>query len=115
MENKKEEQGLNIDEETLDVMKQEDILEAISSEKEIKRMELNCFAELYGAIKDLRADIDTLNQMISVVSADKLTSFFKEVQSNLDVETKRVNVQNKIKEGHKKSKKVNKTGEKSVK
>ena len=102
---KKEEQGLNIEEETLDVMKQEDILEAISSEKEMKRFELNCYAELYGVIKELRADVDALNQMISVVSADKLTAFFKEVSKNLDTEVTRTNVQEKIKKGHKKSKK----------
>jgi len=104
----KETKTPNIDEETLDVMKQEDILEGLSSEKEIRRMELNCYAELYGVIKDVRATVDELNQMISVVSADKLTTFFKEVQKNLDVETTRVNVQEKIKKGHKKTQKNNK-------
>ena len=101
----KETQTPNIDEDALDVMKQEDILEAISSEKEMKRFELNCYAELYSAIKDLRADVDALNQMISVVSADKLTAFFKEVSKNLDTEVTRTNVQEKIKKGHKKSQK----------
>lgn len=117
MENnvKKEEikvSGGKIDKDVLDVMSQEDILSAISDPKQANRLILNCFCELLSEIKGMRQDFDEFMQMISVCSSDKLTSFFKELQQNVADETKRLELQDKIKQSHKKP---TKKAKKSVK
>lgn len=102
--------GGKIDKDVLDVMKQDDILTAISDRKQANRLILNCFCELLSEIKGLRQDFDEFMQMISVCSSDKLTSFFKELQKNVADETKRVELHNRIKKSHKKpTKKSNKS------
>lgn len=95
--------GGKIDKDVLDVLKQEDILKAVSDDKQVKRLILNCFCEFLSEIKGLRSQFEEFSQMISVCSADKLSSFFKELQKNVADETKRVELQEKIKESHKKS------------
>lgn len=104
--------GGKIDRDVLEVMKQDDILSAISDEKQANRLILNCFCELLSEIKGMRQDFDEFMQMISVCSSDKLTSFFKELQQNVADETKRLELQDKIKQSHKKPAKKSK---KSVK
>lgn len=102
--------GGKIDREVLDVMSQEDILTAISDEKQANRLILNCFCEFLSEIKGLRQDFDEFMQMVSVCSSDKLCAFFKELQGNVADETKRLELQEKIKRSHKKStKKANKS------
>ena len=98
----------NIDKEVLDIMKEEDILKAVEDERQMKRLELNCFCELLSQVKGLKNDFDEFNQMISVCSADKMTSFFKELQKNVFAEEKRIELQEKIKKSHKKPKKKEK-------
>jgi hypothetical protein len=97
-----------IDKDVLDVMKNEDILSAISDDKQIKRLILNCFCEFLSEIKGLRRDFDEFSQMISVLSADKLADFFKELQGNVSKEEKRLELQEKISQSHKKPKKTKK-------
>lgn len=92
--------GGKIDKEVLDVMKQDDILSAISDPKQANRLILNCFCEFLSEIKGLRQDFDEFMQMISVCSSDKLTEFFKELQKNVAQEEIRQNVQKKIKKSH---------------
>lgn len=104
-----------IDKDVLDIMKNEDVLLALSDDKQIKRVILNCFCEFLSEIKQLRKEFDDFSQMISVVSADKLNEFFKEVRAGVEKEKTRLNVQEKIKKGHQKSKKSTKNGKKSVK
>lgn len=104
--------GGKIDAEVLDVLKQEDILKAISDDKQVKRLILNCFCEFLSEIRGLRSQFEEFSQMISVCSADKLASFFKELQKNVAVEEKNIELQEKIKESHKKATKKSK---KSVK
>ena len=94
-----------IDKDVLDIMKNEDVLSALKDDVQVKRVILNCFCEFLSEIKDLRKEFDEFSQMISVCSADKLADFFKELHSNVAAEEKRLNVQDKIKKGHQKSKK----------
>lgn len=120
MENKEKETKIkvtqaSIDRDVLDIMKNEDVLTAIGDDKQIKRLILNCFCEFLSEIKGLRKDFDEFSQMISVCSADKLASFFKELQNNVVDEQKRIELQEKIGESHKKSKKSNKKTSKDVK
>lgn len=101
-------ESAGIDKDVLDIMTQEDVLEAISDETQMKRFELNFFCEFLSEIKGLRKDFDEFSQMISVCSAEKLADFFKELQGNVAEEQKRIELQEKIARSHKKSKKSNK-------
>jgi HSP20 family molecular chaperone IbpA len=100
-------ESAGIDKDVLDIMTQEDVLKAISDETQMKRFELNFFCEFLSEIKGLRKDFDEFSQMISVCSAEKLADFFKELQGNVAQEQKRVELQEKMSQSHKKSKKVN--------
>lgn len=93
--------GGKIDKEVLDVMKQDDILTAISDPKQANRLILNCFCEFLSEIRGLRNDFDEFMQMISVCSSDKLAAFFKELQKNVAKEE----VRQKVSQSHKKAKK----------
>ena len=120
MENEKETKKpevteAKIDKDVLDIMKNEEVLKALSDDVQIKRVILNCFCEFLSEIKDLRKEFEEFTQMISVVSADKLADFFKELHSNVAQEEKRQNVQEKIKKGHQKSKKSTNNVKKSKK
>ena len=116
MENKEiKVQDAGIEEEILDVMSQEDILTAISDEKQKNRLILNCFCSLLNEITLFRKEFDKYTDMIATLSADKFTNFFKELQKNVVEEEKRVELQEKIKESHKKSKKSVKKSQKTVK
>lgn len=102
--------GGTIDREVLDIMSQEDILTAISDQKQANRLILNCFMEFLSELRGLRDDMDTFVQVISICSKDKIDAFFKQVQSGLSQEETRIAVQDKIKQSHKKStKKSNKS------
>lgn len=120
MENKEnvtkiEKTEAKIDKDVLDIMKDEDVLKAVSDDKQIKRLILNCFCEFLSEIKGLRRDFDEFAQMISVCSADKLADFFKELHSNVSQETKRMELKEKMAKSHQKSKKSAKNGKKSAK
>lgn len=99
-------ESAGIDKDVLDIMTQEDVLKAISDETQMKRFELNFFCEFLSEIKGLRKDFDEFSQMISVCSAEKLADFFKELQGNVAQEQKRMELQEKMSQSHKKSKKV---------
>ena len=100
-------ESAGIDKDVLDIMTQEDVLKAISDETQMKRFELNFLCEFLSEIKGLRKDFDEFSQMISVCSAEKLADFFKELQGNVAQEQKRMELQEKMSQSHKKSKKVN--------
>ena len=100
--------GGTIDKDVLDIMKNQGVLDSIKDEKQVWRLILNCFCEFLSEIKDLRKEFDEFSQMISVCSADKLADFFKELQQNVDAESKKVAAYEKAHQGHKKpSKKTN--------
>lgn len=101
-----------IDKDVLDIMKNEEVLKAVSDDKTVKRLILNCFCEFLSEIKGLRKDFDDFAQMISVISADKLGAFFKELQQNVGNEEKRLKVQEKISQSHKKPKNSKKNAKK---
>ena len=96
--------GGKIDKDVLDAMKDADILKSISDEVQLKRIVLNFFCELLSEVKDLRKSFEEFNQIISVCSTDKITSFFKELNKNVKDEEKRLKVYKKVKQSHKKPK-----------
>ena len=108
-EKKVEVKGGAIDTDVLQIMKEEDVLKAISDDTQIKRVILNCVCEMYGEIKAMNSAFEELMKIVSVCSADKLTGFFKEVQKNVADETARLNVQKKIQKSHLKARKCKKS------
>lgn len=66
----------SIDKDVLDIMKEEDVLECIKDDKEMKRFMLNCFCEFLSQIKILREKVDNLNKIISIISSDRLAEYF---------------------------------------
>lgn len=97
--------GGKIDRDVLDVMKQKDILDAIKNQKQANRLILNCFCEFLSEVKALHQSVDDLVQLLSVCSSDKLAAFFKELNSNVADEKKKIAVRQKIEQGHRKPKK----------
>lgn len=94
-----------IDVDVLDIMKSKNVLTALEDEKQLRRLELNFFCEMLSEFKKFAKSIDDFSKYISMVSADKLTAYFKEVRENVAKEQK---LQEIIHEGHKKPKKINK-------
>ena len=85
MEDKKVEvKKAGIDPEILDIMKQEDVLQSLSNEKDWKRVELNFACEMLGVVKEMNTAFNDMMNFLTICSADKLKSFFKELQKNVD-------------------------------
>lgn len=98
----------NIDEETKQALA-EQIELGISTEEEMRRVELNFFSEFFGVLRDVNTAMRELQQVVGILSADKLNAYFKEISDNAH----KVEVERKLKEkismSHKKStKKVGK-------
>lgn len=112
-ENKKVEEvevkKAGIDPDVLDIMKQKDILDTLKDEKFSKRAELNFFAEMLSSIKDMNNAFGEFMNFLTMVSADKLKGFFKELQNNVEDEETRVNLQEKMKKSHLKAKNCKKS------
>ena len=105
MENKEiEVKNAGIDPDVLDIMKQKDILDTLKDEKFSKRAELNFFAEMLSSVKDMNNAFGEFMNFLTMVSADKLKSFFKELQNNVEDEETRVKLQENIKKSHLKAK-----------
>lgn len=80
---------MGIDKEVLDLLPSENVLKAISDEKEVRRVMLNCFCELLSQMKEFNKQVDEFNTYLSVVSSDKLVDFFTELKHNTEEEEKR--------------------------
>lgn len=98
-----------IDSDVLDIMKEKDVLKAISDEVQIRRVMLNFFCEMLSQVKELKKEFEDFYQTISICSTDKVIDFFKKLKSNVEEEKTRIAVKEKIKKSHLKSKKSNNT------
>lgn len=92
-----------IDQDVLETAAQECILNAITDDKQMKRVMLNCACEFLSGMKELVKQFDSFMELLTVVSADKLADFFQKLNENVKDETKRMELANKIKQSHKKS------------
>lgn len=114
MENEKiEVKNAGIDPHVLDIMKQQDVLETLKDEKLAKRAELNFFCEMLSSVKELNNTFQEFMNFLTICSADKLSSFFKELQTNVESEKVRANVQKKVRKSHQKAKNKKKIQKKS--
>lgn len=105
--------GGEIDKEVLDIMSQEDVLKAINDDVQMRRMELNLFCEFLSEIKAVKSEFEQFAQMVSICSSNKIADFFKTLKSNVEDENARIELQEKMKESHKKSKKRKKNAVKA--
>lgn len=94
-----------IDTDVVDVMKDSDILSVLGDDVQIKRAILNCFCEFLSEIKGMRSQVEELVSTITICSTDKLKAFFKELDTNVQTEEKRVELHEKMAKSHLKSKK----------
>lgn len=98
-------QPADIDEEVLDIMSQEDILEAMKDDKQAHRLIVNAFAEMLSEFMKLREQMENISQTISTLGYEKLTKFFAEVKENYKKEEIKANLKEKMSQSHKKKKK----------
>ena len=77
---------MGIDKEVLDLLPSENVLKAISDEKEVRRAMLNCFCELLSQMKEFNKQVDDFNTYLSVVSSEKIVDFFTELKQNVEEE-----------------------------
>lgn len=73
--------GGEIDKEVFDILSQNDVLTAVSDDKQARRLILNCFMEFLSECKALNKQADEFMQVLSICSKDKLNEFFKQVKS----------------------------------
>lgn len=96
-----------IDKEVLDEIYKAKVDLCISDEKQMRRTELNCYAELLSQLKELSANTEKVYQTLNMIGADKLTEYFKELTKNYKEEEARAKVRKKVSKSHlRKSKSV---------
>lgn len=93
---------MGIDEEVLDLLPSENVLKALESDIEMKRVVLNCFCELLSLYKKQNQELEALEQTITIASTQKVVDFFSKVKENTVEEEKRVKTYNKAHRGHRK-------------
>ena len=103
MENEKKIVDGEIDEEVRKAL-EERIDLGVSTEEEIRKVELNFYAEFFGVLRDLNSQLHELEQTFSVLSADKMNAYFKEIADNVAKEEQRRKLKEKVHACHKKPK-----------
>lgn len=110
MEENKEQTG-GIDKDVLETLRTNDekLNSVLDDDKNFKRFILNCFCEQLSVVKQLREATAETNNLISVIGADKISAFFKEVTANVNEETRRARINEKLAMSHRKKKSPKKT------
>jgi hypothetical protein len=117
MENEKK-VDIKLNEIDVDVIQEivkENVLEAISEQKELNRVILNCFAECLSEIKHLSQAADDFVNILTICSNEKIADFFSEIKKNMGKEEKRAKTMEIIEKSHQKSKKSTKNANLSAK
>lgn len=93
----------SIDKEAQETLNAKQIELGISDEKEMRRTELNFYCEFLSMFKKVNQELDNLNQVINIISTEKLTDYFKTISENYKKEEVRANLKKKISKSHKKA------------
>lgn len=91
-----------IDNDVLDTMQKEQIELGISTEIQMRRTELNFYAELLSQHREMNKQLENLYQTLNMIGAERLTEYFKEFTTNYKNEENRVKLKEKIGKSHKK-------------
>lgn len=102
MEEKKVEMP-QADKEAIEAMQRERIALGISTEQEMRRTELNALLELHTVIGTVQKALGELHNTITILGADKLTNYFKELSENVKKEEARQETLKKVHASHKKA------------
>jgi len=89
-----------IDKDVLETLNEEQVELGVSDEKQIRRCELNFYAELISQLKEMNHRLDDMHNTLNMVGADKLTAYFKEFTDNFAKEERRARVKAKISKSH---------------
>ncbi len=105
MENEKKIVDGEIDEEVRQAL-QERIDTGVSTEAEIRKTELNFYAEFFGVLRQLNSELHELEQLFGVLSADKMNAYFKEIADEAHKEEVRRGIAEKVAMSHPRKHKV---------
>lgn len=109
MEEKKELiKQAEIDKDVIDELVKKNALDGIKDQRQINRVMLNFMCELLSELKHLNQAMDSYNELLTVVSSDKLQDFFTKLRSNVETAQKEDALQEKIHADHKKPRKTKK-------
>jgi len=77
-----------IDLDVLEILGKECALSAVSSERDMRRFELNCLAESLSQKKLLLTHLDELLNILMVCGNEKIVDFFTSMRKNVEAEKK---------------------------
>lgn len=92
-----------IDKDVLETMQKEQVELGLSTEEQMRRCEINFYAELLSQYRLLNKRLEELYQTLNMIGAERLTEYFKMLTENYKEEEKRAKVKQKISQSHKKS------------
>lgn len=98
-----------IDKEVVEELAKENILDSLTDEKQIKRVEINFYCEMLAELKHLDNSVDNLANIFSICANRQITEFFSGVSENIKKEQVKKNVENIVEKSHKKPQKSKKS------
>lgn len=109
MDEKETKTNGEVDEEVQRLLDAKQVELGVSCEKQMRRTELNFYCEFYSQLKELNKELENLNNVINMVSTDKLADYFSKVTENYTAEEKKAKFKAKCAKSHAKTAKNAKT------
>lgn len=104
-------QDAGIDKEVLEEIAKENILDSLTDDKQIKRVEINFYCELLAQLNHLDDSMNNLVNIFTICSNKQITEFFFGVKKKMKEEQMARNVEKIVEKSHKRSKKSKKSVE----
>jgi hypothetical protein len=73
----------DIDMDVLSILGRDCALAAVESDKEMRRLELNCLCEMLSQMKHFQTALDETLNILSIVGNDKIVDFFAAMRENM--------------------------------
>lgn len=107
------EKQAEIDEEVKEEIAKKQVDLGLSDEKQMRRTELNFYCELLSTLKGVNDKLDTLYNIVTIVSQDKIVEYFRLLDENVKAEEARQKTLQDVEKSHLKPKKSQKSVAKS--